>query len=95
MISGTRYPVLPVALRSPDQQRRLHERSLNSGLHLEADPWRAVCEFCPLPDCVLPEGGISAGHTQEYLGRCPIVTAKRDGLAVAEAVKKARALCPK
>jgi hypothetical protein len=79
MISGTRIPILPVALRS-FQQKRLHTKSVNSGPHIIADPWRPVCEFCPLDDCILPEGGAAGSrYLGDNLNACPVIVAQKAG----------------
>jgi hypothetical protein len=87
MIKGTRFPVLPAALRFQPP----HTKSLNRGLRLESDPWRAVCEFCRLPDCILPEGGPGGygGKVSRYEA-CPIIIAQRDGLTPAAALARAK-----
>lgn len=78
-LKATRHPVLPVALR-PTRQRV----NVNAGLHLHADPWRAVCEFCPHAECILPEGGISYEKHRQLYSACPIVSAQDRGETLAE-----------
>lgn len=55
--------------------------------HTFVDPWRAVCERCPLFDCIRQEGeyGSITGRTwtpaaARRLAVCPVFVAQREGL---------------
>ena len=58
------------------------------------DPWRhAVCDRCPLPDCVRPEGAIFAmnsrnGSCYKVIRACPIYQAQQRGWEPAEAAER-------
>ena len=55
------------------------------------DPWRdAVCERCPLFDCVRPEGAIFARKTSEVknIKACPVFQAELRGWSAAEAASR-------
>lgn len=83
-MKASRHPVLPLALRTT-RQRRV---SANAGLHLHADPWRALCETCPHPECILPEGGISYEKHRQLYSACPIVSAQDRGETLEELLAK-------
>ena len=57
-----------------------------NGRNRYVDPWLAVCERCPLDDCVVPEGGHFAN--QNYY-QCPVWQAKRRGLEAADCLANA------
>ncbi len=58
------------------------------------DPWRhAVCDRCPLPDCVRPEGAMYVGDRPGAVwGRairaCPIYQAQQRGWGPEEAAER-------
>jgi hypothetical protein len=58
------------------------------------DPWRhAVCDRCPLPDCVRPEGAIFAtnsknGSCYKVIRDCPIYQAEQRGWGPDEAAER-------
>lgn len=58
------------------------------------DPWRhAVCDRCPLPDCVRPEGAIFAanpanGSCYKSARACPIYQAQERGWGPDEAAER-------
>ena len=58
------------------------------------DPWRdAVCDRCPLPDCVRPEGAIFAGCQPggsygKAIQPCPIYQAEERGWGPDEAAER-------
>jgi hypothetical protein len=58
------------------------------------DPWLAVCDRCPLPDCVRHEGEICNDNTfvAERLKPCPVYRAYRRGWTPAEALARAEEL---
>ncbi len=58
------------------------------------DPWRdAVCDRCPLPDCVRPEGAIFVNNSKsgshcKAIRACPIYQAKQRGWGPDEAAER-------
>lgn len=86
-MTGTRHPRFGPA----------HTRRPVPALHIYPDPWRPLCERCPLPDCVRQEGeygtqsGINgSGNALDRLAACPIFVAQRRGLTPAEALADSR-----
>jgi hypothetical protein len=65
------------------------------------DPWRAICERCPLPDCVRQEGEygtmIQKNWTKNAHARlsvCAIYKAQRAGLTPEQALANGAGLLP-
>lgn len=96
MLSATRLPTIPYALR-PKRESWRHERpaDYDRGNHNFVDPWLIVCERCPLLDCILPEGG-NLGYRAEKrkaeYAACPVVAAQDRDWDAAAAVSRGREL---
>lgn len=70
--------------------RTLHpEAPADTGLLGVRDPWRALCEFCPLPDCVRYEGEFQPLHpsTSKRHAGCLITEAELAGQTPEEALE--------
>lgn len=93
MLSATRLPTMPYALR-PKREPWRHERPADHdrGNHQFVDPWLVVCERCPLRECILPEGGLRGNEASRNAGKynaCPIVAAQGRGWDAGQAVRRA------
>ncbi len=72
-------------------------KSFDASLPAIIDPWGVVCERCPLPDCVRPEGGLSPAVIKDCwtkdkraaLERCPVQQAQTRRLTPLETLWKA------
>lgn len=96
MLSATRLPTMPYALRPKKKPwRKERPADHDRGNHQFVDPWLIVCERCPLEECALPEGGIHGQHGS-YIERarelCPAERAKSRGWDAAAAVSRGREL---
>jgi hypothetical protein len=81
-------------LRKASQFRHTSKRKAVKDEPYFLDPWRhAVCDRCPLPDCVRPEGAIFAGNRPggswgKGIYACPIYQAQERCWGPAEAAAR-------
>ena len=84
-------------MATPEDINRMYEPpTQNQEQKMEEDKWLQVCEWCALPDCIIPPGGYQLQVDRNVKGinvpmlRCPAAAAKYRGIEPEEVLTERR-----